>query len=266
MITALDDQVGRIVAALEKKRLRDKTLIIFSSDNSGARSGLFASGSKSKEERERAGGVAQGAKAPASNGPFRGGKGSLYEGGVRVPTILQLARQTQAGTSSTTLCTWWTSCRRSCPGRRPRQPGTSVRRQGHLGDGCGRQAVSARGMLINVEAFRGAMRKGDWKLVKMALLAGKTELFDLATDPGEKNNVADQNPEIVRDLESPAARLCQRAETQRVAQGAAGLRGCAGQDRLRPGLRHRRRRAAAREDGVAEEVTCVLRPEPQPVR
>jgi arylsulfatase A-like enzyme len=57
-------------------------------------------------------------------------------------------------------------------------------------------------VLINVEAFRGAIRKGDWKLVKVALLPGKTELFDLSKDPGEKNNVADQNPEIVRDLES----------------------------------------------------------------
>jgi hypothetical protein len=47
-------------------------------------------------------------------------------------------------------------------------------------------------LLINVEAFRGAIRKGNWKLVKIALLPGKTELFDLSKDPGEKNNVADQ--------------------------------------------------------------------------
>ena len=49
-------------------------------------------------------------------------------------------------------------------------------------------------ILINVEAFRGAIRKGNWKLVKIALLPGKTELFDLSKDPGEKNNVADQYP------------------------------------------------------------------------
>ena len=46
------------------------------------------------------------------------------------------------------------------------------------------------------------MRKGNWKLLKIATLPGKTELFDLASDPGEKNNVADQHPEIVRDLEA----------------------------------------------------------------
>jgi arylsulfatase A-like enzyme len=56
-------------------------------------------------------------------------------------------------------------------------------------------------VLINVEAFRGAIRKGNWKLLKIALLPGKTELFDLAADPGETTNVAEQNPEIARDLE-----------------------------------------------------------------
>ena len=56
-------------------------------------------------------------------------------------------------------------------------------------------------ILINVEAFRGAVRKGNWKLIKIALLPGKTELYDLSKDPGEKNNVAEQNPEIVHELE-----------------------------------------------------------------
>jgi arylsulfatase A-like enzyme len=57
-------------------------------------------------------------------------------------------------------------------------------------------------ILINVEAFLGAVRKGGWKLVKIALLSHKTELFNLRSDPGEKNNVAEANPEIVRDLET----------------------------------------------------------------
>jgi arylsulfatase A-like enzyme len=48
---------------------------------------LFATGARSPEEREESGGVELGAKTPASNGNLRGGKGSLHEGGVRVPTI-----------------------------------------------------------------------------------------------------------------------------------------------------------------------------------
>jgi arylsulfatase A-like enzyme len=57
-------------------------------------------------------------------------------------------------------------------------------------------------ILIDVEAFRGAIRKGRWKLVKVALLPGKTELFDLAADPGETTDVAEQHPDVVRDLDS----------------------------------------------------------------
>ena len=63
-----------------------------------------------------------------------------------------------------------------------------------------------------MEAFRGAVRKGDWKLVKLALLPGKTELFNLATNSDETKNVAEQNPEIVKDLE---ARLIAYAKQQK---------------------------------------------------
>jgi len=70
-------------------------------------------------------------------------------------------------------------------------------------------------LLINVEAFRGAIIKGQWKLVKIALLPGKTELFDLKADPGEKNNVAEQHPEVVRDLE---ARLLAYAKQQKMSE------------------------------------------------
>ena len=68
MITDLDTQVGRVVAALKQKNMLDNTLIIFSSDNGGATSALFATGARSPEEREESGGVELGAKTPASNG------------------------------------------------------------------------------------------------------------------------------------------------------------------------------------------------------
>ncbi|MCK7478037.1 MAG: hypothetical protein M0C28_11870 [Candidatus Moduliflexus flocculans] len=112
---------------------------------------------------------------------------------------------------------------------------------------------------MNVEAFRGAIIKGRWKLVKIALLPGKTELFDLTADPGEKNDVAGAEPGGRPRSREPPDRLRQRAENERVAEGAAGLPWRAGEDRLRSGLRHRRRRLAAGEAGAAEEVTC--RPE-----
>ena len=81
-----------------------------------------------------------------------------------------------------------------------------------MGDRRGRRPVPHEDILINVEAFRGAIRKGDWKLIKIALLPGKTQLFNLAKDPSETTDVAADNPEIVKDLE---ARLMAYAREQK---------------------------------------------------
>jgi arylsulfatase A-like enzyme len=67
-------------------------------------------------------------------------------------------------------------------------------------------------LLINAEIFRGAVRKGQWKLVKTALLPGKTELFDLSKDIGEKNNVAEQFPDVARDLEARLVKYAREAK------------------------------------------------------
>ncbi len=109
-------------------------------------------------------------------------------------------------------------------------------------------------ILINVEAFRGAVRKGDWKLIKIALLPGKTQLFNLAKDPGETTDVSAENPEMVKDLE---ARLLAYAKEQKPSlwiKAQPGLHRQSGQDGDRPGFRHRRQRVAARANGAAGEV------------
>jgi arylsulfatase A-like enzyme len=212
MITDLDTQVGRIVAALKQKKMLDNTLIIFSSDNGGATSALFATGARSPQEREQSGGVELGAKAPASNGDLRGGKGSLHEGGVRVPTVFYWQGKLKPAVVN-------------APAGMVDVMPTVLALAGAKGspdhpfDGKDIWPVLADGRpsphedyLVNVEAFRGAVRKGDWKLVKIALLPGRTELFDLAKDPGEKDNVADQFPEIVNDL---SARLLTYAREQK---------------------------------------------------
>jgi arylsulfatase A-like enzyme len=203
MISALDDQVGRIVAALDKKHLRDNTLILFASDNGGATSGLFAQGAKSNDERgHEEGGIEQGAKAPASNAPLRGGKGSLYEGGVRVVAFANWPGHLKPGTVTAPL-----HMVDIMPTLLALAGGAGS--SGHPMDGRNIWPTLTNGapspnedILVNVEAFRGAVRKGDWKLVKVALLPGKTELFDLSQDPGETTNVADRHPDIAADLES----------------------------------------------------------------
>ena len=202
MISCLDDQVGRIVAALEKKGMRDNTIILFASDNGGATSALFATGARSPEERETSGGVELGHKPPASNGTLRGGKGSLYEGGVPVPAFINWPGKLKPAVVDEPVHTTDIMPTLLALAGAKGSPD-------HPFDGKDIWPVLANGdpsphddILINVEAFRGAVRKGDWKLVKIALLPGKTELFNLAADPGEKTNVADQHPDIVTDLES----------------------------------------------------------------
>jgi arylsulfatase A-like enzyme len=72
MITCLDEQIGRVLAALEERGLRENTLVVFHGDNGGTRD-------------TRLSGEGQVKTAPCDNGPLRGGKGQLYEGGTRVP-------------------------------------------------------------------------------------------------------------------------------------------------------------------------------------
>ena len=214
MITSLDDQVGRIVAVLDKRGMRENTLIIFSSDNGGPRSAVVASGAHSKEERE-ASGVTQ-ASLPASNGSLRGGKGSLHEGGVRVPTIFNWPARLKPGVVEEPLhMVDIMPTALALAGAKPNPSDKPL-------DGKDIWATVAEGkpsphddILVNVEAFRGSIIKGKWKLVKIALLPGKTELFDLSVDRNEKNDVAEQNPEIVRDLES---RLIAYAKQQKMSE------------------------------------------------
>ena len=202
MITELDTLVGRIVDALKQKGMPDNTLIIFSSDNGGATSALFATGARSPEEREESGGVGLERKPPASNGAFRGGKGSLHEGGVRVPAIFYWPGTLAPRTVNEPLAMvdiMPTLLALAGGEGRPDHPfdGNDIWQTVAAGAPSPHEDI-----LINVEAFRGAIRKGDWKLVRVALLPGKTELFDLSKDPGEKENVADRFPDIAADLES----------------------------------------------------------------
>ena len=130
--------------------------------------------------------MALGEKPPASNGPFRGGKGSLYEGGVRVPAIVNWPARLKPG-----IC------------REPMHMvdimptvlalaaahGADV----HPFDGKDIWATLASGkpsphdeISDQCRGDPGAIRKGNWKLVRMATFPGKTELYNLADDPQER--------------------------------------------------------------------------------
>jgi arylsulfatase A-like enzyme len=215
MITSLDRQVGRIVAALEQKGMRENTLIFFTTDNGGATSALFATGARSPEEREESGGVALGAKPPASNAPFTGGKGTLKEGGVRLPAFANWPSKIKPGVVNEPL-------------HHVDVMPTLLALAGGKGDPAkpfdGKDATATvlsgepsphDDILLNVELFRGAIRKGNWKLIKTAVMPGKIELFDLEKDPGEQHNLAGRNPELVKDLEG---RLLRYAGQQKMSE------------------------------------------------
>jgi len=191
MLTNLDTQVGRMVAALEKRGMRENTIIVFTSDNGGI-----------KQMKVGAPGGALAKNPPASNGNLRDGKASLYEGGVRVPAIMNWpAKLTPAVVNEPLHHVDVMPTLLAIAGGKGNPD--------HPFDGRDAWATLAHGkpsphddILINVEIYRGALRKDQWKLVKQATLPGKTELFDLSQDIGEKNNVAAQFPDVTRDLEA----------------------------------------------------------------
>ena len=72
----MDDEIGRVLRALEKRKMRDNTFIVFQSDNGGPRSAKFTGEVDMSKST-----------IPADNGPYRDGKGTLYEDGTRVVAL-----------------------------------------------------------------------------------------------------------------------------------------------------------------------------------
>jgi arylsulfatase A-like enzyme len=188
MITAMDDEIGRVVQSLEKRGMRENTLIIFHSDNGGTRSALFAGEGTAKGE------------VPPDNGPYRDGKGSLYEGGTRVVSLVNWPGRIKPGAvvdQMMHVVDYYPTLTGLA--------GATVTKSKPL-DGLDMWPTLSEGkpsprdeVVYNVELFRGAVRKGDWKLLWRATLPSKLELFNLAQDPSEKNNLAQQQPEKVRE-------------------------------------------------------------------
>jgi arylsulfatase A-like enzyme len=191
MLTALDTQVGRIVEALKTRGMYENTIIFFSSDNGGVRNMKIGApgGEKASEP-------------PASNLPYRDGKATLYEGGVRVPSIISWPKEFTPRVVSEPLHhvdlmpTLLGIAGIASP---PAHPFDGRDATATLRDGA---PSPHDNILLNVEPYRGAVRKGDWKLVKLALLPGRTELFNLAEDPSETTNVAASHPQVVAELEA----------------------------------------------------------------
>jgi len=187
MVSCLDDEIGRVVAALDAKGLRDNTLIVFQSDNGGTRNAMFAGQMADLSKT----------KLPCDNGSYRDGKGTLFEGGCRVVACANWPGHIKPGTvdgmihvvdmyptianlagASTTKCLpldgldVWQTISANAPSPRTE-------------------------LVYNIEPFRGAVREGDWKLIWRTLIPTSVDLYNLAEDPYETNNVAAVHPDKV---------------------------------------------------------------------
>ena len=185
MIEAMDQAIGKVLAELEHQGLSDRTIVVFTSDN---------------------GGLSTSEGWPTSNLPLRGGKGWLYEGGIREPMIVRAPGVTKPGSECQTPVTspdfYPTLLELSGLPPLPEQHVDGMSFVSSLKGGS-----PARGPLFwhyphygnQGGAPGGAVREGDWKLIEW-YEDGTLELYNLAEDIGEKNNLAARNSDQVKTL------------------------------------------------------------------
>ena len=216
MIASVDESVGRVMKTLDELQLADNTVLIFTSDNGGVGGynrpdglqrdpGQEAKSKKAKGADEDGGGI-------TDNAPLRSGKGSLYEGGTREPFIVRWPGVTTPGSSCnvpTIHVDIFPTLLEIANAPRPRQkldgeslaklfrdPAAKLQRDaifqhfpGYLGSGPGLWRTTPVSLV----------QVGDWKLMEF-LEDGRLELYNLANDIGETNNLAKENPAKAREL------------------------------------------------------------------
>jgi len=187
MISCLDDEIGRVIAALDKKGLRNNTIILFHSDNGGTKNAMFAGQMADLSKT----------KIPCDNGDYRDGKGSLFEGGCRVAAFAnwpsKIKPQTVDGIiHAVDIYPTFASLAGASIAKCKPLDGVNVWETIAAGKSSPRNEV-----IYNVEPFRGAVRQGDWKLIWRTLIPTSVDLYNLADDPYEKSNVAAAHPDQV---------------------------------------------------------------------
>lgn len=196
MVTRMDAEVGRLMDLVKELGLDERTVFVFTSDNGPLYDQLGGTDTDFFE----------------SAGKFRGRKGSYYEGGFRVPCIVRWPGKIAAGTTSDFVSGFedWLPTLLDLAGEKAALPAG--------GDGLSiaptllGQKQAARPFLYRESPGYGgqqAVRMGDWKLVRQKLNPGHkqknpppptTELYNLAEDPSEQNDVAASHPDIVAKL------------------------------------------------------------------
>jgi arylsulfatase A-like enzyme len=175
---AMDDAVGRVLETLKKTKLEENTLIIFISDNGGPTP-----------------------QTTSSNAPLRGYKGQVWEGGIRVPFIVQWTGQLPAGKSynkpviSLDIVPTVLAAIGKLTSADDKLDGVNL-----LPYLNGKENGEPHDVLYWRFHNKQAIRAGDWKLVREQR-QGRWELYNLADDIGESRDLADKMPEKVKELD-----------------------------------------------------------------
>lgn len=197
MVESMDDAVGTLMDALDRLGIADQTVIVFFSDNGG-------------NMYDQVDGT-----TPTSNSPLRGGKATMYEGGIRVPMIVSWPGLVEQGTKSEQIvqgCDFYPTFVKGL-GLKPER--------GQVFDGTDLTPALTGGKLSREAIFcffphdppvpdwlpaSVSMIEGDWKLIRI-FHGGENgghrwKLFNLSDDLGEKNNLADANGARVKAMDA----------------------------------------------------------------
>lgn len=176
-ISLMDDAIGETIDALRESGQYENTLVIFLGDNGGA------------------------TKAAASNGSLRNGKGSVYEGGVRVPYVVSWPAQLDSGETDkrmvSSLDVFATALAVANVPMPTDKKYDSINLIPFL---SGENSGELHPQLFWRSGNLGAMREGDWKLVHK--VGRPPQLYNLDSDIGENNNRAQEKPELVIHLDT----------------------------------------------------------------
>lgn len=191
MLAAMDEAVGQVVTALKETGLKENTLIVFSSDNGGPDPGKVT-----------------------TNGTLRAGKGTLYEGGIRVCAFASWPGHIPAATVREPVhAVDWYPTFLKLAGASPQQnlPVDGLDIWPVLTQGA--QSPHQALLLCGSQPGKAAIRMGDWKLLPTSGQGGggNAELFDLASDPGETKNLVKERSEKVQELQSRLDELLKHA-------------------------------------------------------
>jgi arylsulfatase A-like enzyme len=201
MIYSVDESVGRVLNLLDELKLADNTLVIFTSDNGGV-GGYAREGIKEED-------------TITDNAPLRGGKGTLYEGGIRVPYIFRwpgkIAKNSTCETpiNSVDLYPTFMEIAGEQPPKNYILDGVSYAKLLH---NSGKGSLKRNDLFWHFPGYLGAgqdkwrtlpvgvIRSGDWKLMEF-FEDKRLELYNLRDDIGEKNNLASTSSKKTKELQ-----------------------------------------------------------------